>query len=300
MKEYTFKREFTQDLDKWLKTEEKVFYISGPEHVGKETSILKWLKKKPNLVMYTYNEESKQILLNLNECIDSLVYKDTFYDEDNILVIFNAERLENKLQDIIKDIKECDKIQCKVLIVANMNKYSGGEDLIVDTLSYKEFQYNLSGLVNEKYITEDYYKIVGGYPTALLKFIQGTSYNFSESILISIILEAHFSIRGKIIRNIKESVYNNGKDLRELQRLYDKIIENMIIRHEIIEDEIVDYLLDTMILVRNKNNTISFHENGLFLASVVDKRVWMLANNQNVDIKELIEINRKGFKLVRV
>lgn len=300
MKEHTFKREFIQDLDNWLKTEEKVFYISGPEHVGKESSILKWLKKKPNLVMYTYNEESKQILLNLNKCIDSLVYKDTFYDKDNILVIFNAEKLENKLQNVIKDIKECDKIQCRVLIVANMSKYSGGEDLIVDTLSYKEFQYNLSGLVNEKYITEDYYKIVGGYPAAILKFIQGTSYNFSESILISTILEAHFSIRGKFIRDIKKSVYNNCKDLRELQRLYDKIIENMILNHEVIENEIVNYLIDTMILVRNNDDRISFRENGLFLASTVDKRVWMLANNQNVDIKELIEINRKGFKLVKV
>lgn len=300
MKEHTFKREFTQVLDKWLETEEKVFYISGTKHIGKETSILKWLKKKPNLVIYTYNEESKQILLNLSERIDSLVYKDTLYDKYNILVIFNAEKLENKLQDIIKGIKECDKIQCRVLIVANMSKYSGGENLIVDTLSYKEFQYNLSGLVNEKYITEDYYKIVGGYPTALLKFIQGTSYNFSKSILISIILEAHFSIIGKFIRDIKESVYNNGKDLRELQSLYDKIITNMLLRHEIVEDEIVNYLLDTMILMRNNNNRISFRENGLFLASVVDKRVWMLANNQNIDIKELIEINREGFKLVKV
>lgn len=301
MTNHKFKRNFTSILDSWLVSNKKLIYVTGPKHVGKESAILRWLKRKSNLVLYAYNENSRNQLINLDECIDELEYKQSIMDENNILVIFNAEELKGDIENCIDYLQNSEKIQCKIIMVANTTKYNrvtnAEESLVVNTLTYEEFRDNLLKIVKDEYISEDYYKIIGGYPNAVLNFIQAVSFRFSKLILVSSVLGVHYRIVEEFIRDITQELYDNKLDVKETRKKYNRIIEELLIKQEIHKCDIIEYLIDTMIIVRD-NEKIKFNDNAVFIASVYDRQIYYKTMYIDVSIDSLIKMNIEGFSYI--
>lgn len=293
MIERKIERDFIRDLDKWLDTDRKVMLLVGNEHIGKETNILRWLKHKNNLVLYAYDEESREQIRNFEKSIEQLEYKDSLYNPNCIIVIFNAEELKEKLGAIVEYIKNEERIKAKVLFVSNNSKYTLSDAYEVKSLSFKEFKENLKrNGIKDEYITEEYYSVIGGYPKALVKFIQGISFEFSKYILIESVYSVHYEILDGIYRRVSELT---GKCYKEVIDDYMNMIRNIVRYHYIETGYIANHLINTGILIKTEDDRYRFSDIGIFIALVGVSQVFYRSLNIDISMKRLVELNRKGF-----